>query len=71
MSPIQDQLIDELKNTIHKLEGRISELEAKVAGRDGGSRASGEGKRLILMGPPGAGMLLRYFEAYKDDRTTS
>ena len=55
MAPISDDIVNELKKTISKLEGRIVELENKLEGRDGGSSSSAGSMRMILMGPPGAG----------------
>ncbi|KAF2710905.1 adenylate kinase cytosolic [Pleomassaria siparia CBS 279.74] len=52
MAPIPDQVVDDLKGLISKLEGRIAELESRLGG---GGGAPTEGVRMILMGPPGAG----------------
>lgn len=54
MAPLTDQVVDDLKNLVQKLEMRVSELEAKLTGGDGSS-ASSSSMRMILMGPPGAG----------------
>jgi BMFP domain-containing protein YqiC len=53
MAPITDQDAEVLKNRIHALEARIQQLEAKVEGTPESSPTS---MRMILMGPPGAGM---------------
>lgn len=55
MAPITDQLVDELKNTISKLESRVQELEARLHGGKGAASSSPESMRMILIGPPGAG----------------
>lgn len=59
MAPITDETVEALRDTIHKLESRVQQLEAKLQG--GGetssqSSPSGGSVRMILMGPPGAGM---------------
>ena len=58
MAPIGEQLVDQLKGTVDKLEARVAELEARLQGKISGSSASSseDGMRMILMGPPGAGM---------------
>lgn len=52
-----DQLVEQLKATVDKLENRVNELETRL---HGGSVAvkpgEGQGMRMILIGPPGAGM---------------
>ncbi|KAF2878312.1 adenylate kinase [Massariosphaeria phaeospora] len=55
MAPIQDTVVDELKNTISRLESRIVQLESKLSGGDRNASSSSESVRMILMGPPGAG----------------
>jgi len=55
MAPLQDKVVDDLKSLVNKLESRVAELEQKLAG----SSSSSSGVRMILMGPPGAGMWLR------------
>lgn len=57
MAPITDQMVDDLKSTISKLESRVQELEARLQGGKGGATApsSTGSMRMILMGPPGAG----------------
>jgi adenylate kinase len=55
MAPLSDTVVDELKNTVHKLEKRIAELEGRLSGHGGGSSTAQESVRMILMGPPGAG----------------
>ncbi|KAF2688681.1 adenylate kinase [Lentithecium fluviatile CBS 122367] len=54
MAPIQETVVDELKNTVARLESRIHELEQRLGGGSS-SASSPEGVRMILMGPPGAG----------------
>lgn len=57
MAPLGDELVDKLKGTVDKLEARVAELEARLHGKPAGSSAPAEdGMRMILMGPPGAGM---------------
>merc|ERR1712014_486150 len=50
-----DQLVEQLKATVDKLENRVNELETRL---HGGSVAvkpgEGQGMRMILIGPPGA-----------------
>jgi len=54
-----EHIIDQLKSHIGSLEQRINTLEGKL-GRGGSSAASGaDAMRMILIGPPGAGMLDR------------
>lgn len=48
-------LIDQLKSTIDRLETKVAHLEAKIEGRDGVASPA-NGLRMILIGPPGAGM---------------
>lgn len=57
MAPITDSVVDDLKSLVHRLESRIADLEAKVAGSDG-TQSPSQSMRMILMGPPGAGMPL-------------
>lgn len=60
MAPLGEQLVDQLKGTVDKLEARVAELEARLQGKASGSSASSpaseDGMRMIIMGPPGAGM---------------
>lgn len=61
MAPIKDETVDALKELVHKLEARVEQLEAKLHHGDGGhvpqvSKAGSESVRMVLMGPPGAGM---------------
>jgi len=51
-----DQLVEQLKATVDKLENRVNELETRLHG--GGvavKPGEGQGMRMILIGPPGAG----------------
>jgi adenylate kinase len=52
MAPITDEVISDLKSTIHRLEKRVEELESRLSG---GEKSSAGAMRMILMGPPGAG----------------
>lgn len=64
MAPIRDETVDGLRDLVSKLELRVEQLEAKLEQTTGGPRrtkppTSGpptSGIRMILMGPPGAGM---------------
>lgn len=47
--------VDELKKLVSRLESRIEQLESKITGH-GGAEKSEDGMRMIIMGPPGAGM---------------
>ncbi|KAI9836248.1 MAG: adenylate kinase [Sarea resinae] len=53
MAPLRDDVIDGLKDLVHKLEARIDQLETKLSHAEGG--AAPQSMRMILMGPPGAG----------------
>lgn len=58
MAPITDEQVHDLKDLIRKLESRVHELEQKISA--GGSLSTpSESMRMILIGPPGAGMLYR------------
>lgn len=61
MAPITDDVVNELKSTITKLESRIHELEAQLSGSSGSSASSSGSMRMVLMGPPGAGKFLPRF----------
>ena len=53
-----DALVAQLKATVDKLENRVVELEARLHGHSAAAPSGGEtsGMRMILIGPPGAGM---------------
>lgn len=58
MAPITDDIVNDLKSTIHKLESRVHELEARFNGSPGGGSGGANplnAMRMVLMGPPGAG----------------
>lgn len=62
MAPIKEETVDALRETIHKLETRVQQLEAKLGSTGGESssretRSNAESVRMILMGPPGAGKI--------------
>ena len=60
MAPITDDTVDALRDTIRKLESRVHQLESRLGEGHGGSSANDrtmESIRMILMGPPGAGMI--------------
>lgn len=51
---------DDVHELVAKLEARVKELEAKILKIEGGpptAAKDGQSLRMILMGPPGAGML--------------
>jgi hypothetical protein len=54
MAPITDGTVDSLKELVSKLEARVAHLEARLEGKEKGH--SGTSMRMILIGPPGAGM---------------
>lgn len=54
MAPTIDSTVQALTHTIQQLESRVHDLEARLHNRDGGSGQ--DSIRMILMGPPGAGM---------------
>jgi adenylate kinase len=60
MAPLGEQLVDQLRGTVDKLEARVAELEARLHGKAQSSSSSSlspsDEMRIILMGPPGAGM---------------
>ncbi|KAL9124132.1 MAG: hypothetical protein Q9217_006511 [Psora testacea] len=59
MAPINDDTVQALRDTVHKLESRVQQLEARLAESDGGARKTNSSlgsMRIILMGPPGAGI---------------
>jgi hypothetical protein len=61
MAPLGEQLVDQLKSTVDKLEARVAELEARLHGKaqqvaSSSSSSTSDEMRIILMGPPGAGM---------------
>ena len=61
MAPIKDETVDGLRDLVSKLETRVEQLEAKLDQTTGGpspriQKNPSTGIRMILMGPPGAGM---------------
>lgn len=54
MAPTVEQIVDDIKSSIQRLETRMSDLEAKVEGKPTGASPA-SAMRMILMGPPGAG----------------
>ena len=67
MAPITDDIVDTLRDTIHKLESRVQQLEAKLQGGGSSSPSPSSGTnsvRMILMGPPGAGMRMVLLSAH-------
>ena len=57
MAPITDDTVEVLRDTIRRLESRVHQLEAKMGvGDSSQSKSNLASVRMILMGPPGAGM---------------
>ena len=58
MAPITQETVDGLKDVISKLESRVVQLEDRLAHGSDASKAKpvAEQMRIILMGPPGAGV---------------
>jgi adenylate kinase len=54
MAPITEEVISGLKDTINKLEAKVSDLEDRLS-NGGKPKSVSEQMRIILMGPPGAG----------------
>ena len=58
-----EQLIETLRATVEKLENRINTLEDRLHHENGTAparpAAGGDGMRMILIGPPGAGKFWR------------
>ena len=59
MAPITDSAVSDLQSTVSRLEQRIAELESRLQGQVGIADQAQESVRMILIGPPGAGMSLR------------
>ena len=55
MAPITEEVVNGLKDTIGKLEARVEELEGRLTNQVK-PKSVAEQMRIILMGPPGAGM---------------
>ena len=58
MAPITEETVNGLKSVIDKLESRVEDLEYRLTHGGEKPKSPAEQMRLILMGPPGAGMLL-------------
>ena len=57
MAPIGDDTVQALQDMVNKLESRVKQLEDSLNHAQGGTKHTAEeGVRMILMGPPGAGM---------------
>jgi hypothetical protein len=57
MAPIGDDTVQTLQDLVQKLESRVKQLEDKIEHTSNGTKHTPtEGVRMILMGPPGAGM---------------
>ena len=62
MAPIGDDTVKALQDLVNKLESRVKQLEDKLTHAQGGTKHTAEESvRMILMGPPGAGMFSRSF----------
>jgi adenylate kinase len=62
MAPIGDDTVRALQDLVNKLESRVKQLEDRLTHAQGGTKHTAEeGVRMILMGPPGAGMFSRSF----------
>lgn len=58
MAPIGDDTVKTLQDLVNKLESRVRQLEDKLHQAGGAPAAApAESVRMILIGPPGAGML--------------
>lgn len=63
MAPIGDDAVQTLQDLVHKLESRVKQLEDKLTHAQAGTKPSAaEGVRMILMGPPGAGMIIYFLQ---------
>lgn len=60
MAPITDEVVQDLKNLVTRLEARVHELESKIAGKP--ADASSQGMRMVIMGPPGAGTQTKRYD---------
>lgn len=62
MAPIGDDTVQTLQDLVQKLESRVKQLEDKLNHAQAGTtHSAGEGVRMILMGPPGAGKFANIF----------
>lgn len=63
MAPVRDDM-QSIQETIKNLELRVRELEESLKSSEGRQKDLGDKSniRLILMGPPGAGMKLNFSE---------
>jgi adenylate kinase len=64
MAPIKDETVDTLKELVNKLEARVKQLEEKIQHGGSGAAPAAESIRMILMGPPGAGMPCSRFQDF-------
>lgn len=66
MAPIGDDTVQPLHDLVQKLEARVKQLEDRLQEAAGGpAAASGSSVRMVLMGPPGAGMTLPPVQRYQ------
>lgn len=57
MAPITETTVSDLKDLVHKLEARVHHLESRYESGGKTSQSTAESMRMILIGPPGAGVL--------------
>lgn len=57
MAPIKDETVQDLKDLVHKLETRVHQLEARLEGGSSKQQSPSGSMRMILIGPPGAGIV--------------
>jgi hypothetical protein len=62
MAPITE----DLHELVAKLEARVKDLEAKLFETGGAEKKSTDSVRMVLMGPPGAGMFDCYMRRCLD-----
>lgn len=59
MAPITETTVSDLKDLVHKLEARVHHLESRYESGGQKAQSATESMRMILIGPPGAGVLAR------------
>lgn len=59
MVPSKDDTIESLKSIISDLQGRVAQLERRL-----NPQQVQEGIRMILLGPPGAGMISQFLASH-------
>ena len=53
-------VLEEVKDLVKKLESRLVNVEARLDGRNPEEQSPLQSMRMVLMGPPGAGMVFLY-----------